>query len=147
MRHNRSDREIRIAAVLVVAVAFLLLVAAWIPLERSRTRLSAQLPALRASLETMQREADEARRLKAMPPAANQQAPVAALASSPPAGAQVTALDPKRVRLVAGDAAFGTLLDWLSAAQASHGLRVESARIEALAAPGRVKADIMMSRS
>jgi type II secretory pathway component PulM len=96
----------------------------------------------------MQREADEAKRLRALPPAANQQAPMGPLASTPPPGAQVSVVDPnKRIRLVAGDAAFTTLLEWMVAAQASHGLRVESARLEALPATGRVKADILMSRS
>jgi Type II secretory pathway, component PulM len=129
-----------VAALLVYALV-------WLPLQQARLRLEKELPGLRASLATMQREADEARRLRALPLAANQQASVASLASSPPAGAQVTVVDPKRLRVTAGDAAFATLLEWMVAAQASHGLRVESARLDALPAAGRVKADILMSRS
>jgi type II secretory pathway component PulM len=95
----------------------------------------------------MQRQADEAKRLRALPAAASLQAPVAALAATPPAGAQVTALDAQRIRVLASDAAFTTLLEWIVAAQASHGLRVESARVDALPAAGRVKADLVLTRS
>jgi type II secretory pathway component PulM len=148
LRRDRSEREMRALAWGAAAVALVLVYAlAWLPLERARARLAAELPALRASAEAMQRQADEVRRLRALPPAANQQAPVSALAATPPAGAQVTALDPKRVRVSASDAAFTTLLEWIVAAQASHGLHVESARLDALATPGRVKADIVLSRS
>ena len=147
LRRDRSERELRVITAIAAVVAIAALLAVWLPLERSRARLAAELPALRASLEAMQREADEAKRLRAQPPTANTQAPIGALASAPPAGAQVTALDPKRVRILAGDAAFTTLLEWMVAAQASHGLRVESARLDALPAAGRVKADILMSRS
>lgn len=148
LREGRSQREVRAAVAVSIVVALMLIYAlAWLPLQRTRARLDAELPALRASLATMQREADEAKRLSALPAAANQQAPVGSLVSGPPAGAQVTVVDPKRVRLVASDAAFTTLLEWMIAAQASHGLRVESARLDALPAAGRVKGDIVMSRS
>lgn len=148
LREGRSEREVRAATAIAIVVGLLIVYAfAWLPLQRARTRLEADLPALRASLATMQRAADEAKRLRALPPAANQQAPVGSLASSPPAGTQVTVVDPKRVRVVASDAAFTALLEWMMAAQASHGLRVESARLDALPAAGRVKGDILMSRS
>lgn len=145
---SRSERERAVAGVLAALAAIALLVAfAWLPLERNRARLASDLPALRASLESMQRQADEAKRLRAIAPAASLQAPVSQLASLPPAGAQVTALDARRVRVVAADAAFTTLLEWIVAAQASHGLRVESARVDALSAQGRVKADIVLTRA
>ena len=145
---GRTEREVRmIYAAASIVVVLLLVALVWLPLERARTRLGAELPALRASVEVLQRQADEVKRLRALPPSANREAPVAALASAPPAGARVTALDAKRVRLAADDAAFAALLEWMTAAQASHGLHVESARIDALPAAGRVKADIVMARS
>lgn len=145
---SRTDSERAILAAVGALGAIALLAAfAWLPLERARARLSADLPALRASIETMRRQADEAKRLRAISPSASLKAPVAQLAASPPTGAQVAALDAQRVRLSSSDAAFTTLLEWIVAAQASHGLRVESARIDALAAPGRVKADIVLTRS
>jgi general secretion pathway protein M len=144
---GRSESEARAIKALAAVVALVLLYAlVWLPLERARTRLERELPALRASVDAMQRQADAVKRLRSMPPSGNQQAAVNALAASPPPGAQVTALDPKRVRLTASDAAFTTLLEWIVAAQASHGLHVESARVDALPAPGRVKAEFLLSR-
>jgi len=135
--------------VAVAAVAAIALAAAfvWLPLERERARLAAEIPRLRASVEAMQRDAGEAKRLRALPASANLKAPVAALASTPPAGAQVAALDAQRVRVASGDVAFATLVEWILAAQASHGLRVESARVDALPVAGRVKADVVLTRS
>jgi len=51
------------------------------------------------------------------------------------------------VRLSGEDIAFGSLLDWVATAQAAHGLRVESAKIESLALPGRVRAELTLARS
>ena len=62
-------------------------------------------------------------------------------------GVQLSVPDEKRVRLVGENIAFAALLDWLATAQAAHGLRVESARIEALPAPGRVRAELTLARS
>lgn len=148
IRGGRSEGEMRVIVAAGSIVAILLVFAlAWLPLDRTRTRLERELPMLRGSVESMQRQAEAVKRLRSMPPSGNQQAPVGSLAASPPAGAQVTALDPKRVRLTASDAAFTTLLEWIVAAQASHGLHVESARLDALGAPGRVKAEILLTRS
>ncbi|MGE5094179.1 MAG: type II secretion system protein GspM [Betaproteobacteria bacterium] len=145
---SRSARERSLWLVVASVVVLVLVVAfAWLPLERSRSRLQAELPRLRASLESMQREAAEAKRLRALPPAGNTKAPVSALAATPAPGTQVTALDANRVRIAGNDAAFTTLMEWIIAAQSSHGLHVESARLDALPAPGRVKADIVLSRS
>jgi general secretion pathway protein M len=145
---SRSEREqamwlaLAAIAVLSLLVAFVLL-----PLERSRSRLAADLPRVRASLESMQHEAGEVKRLRALPPAGNMQAPVSALASTPAPGTQVTPLDAHRVRVGGNDVAFMPLVEWIVAAQASHGLRVESAHLDALPEPGHVKADIVLSRS
>ena len=48
---------------------------------------------------------------------------------------------------VTGEIAFGALLEFLRNAQLTHGMRVESARLEAMPAPGRVRADLLLSRS
>jgi type II secretory pathway component PulM len=60
---------------------------------------------------------------------------------------QLSVPDDKHVRLAGDDIAFGALLDWLATAQAAHGLRVESARIEALPTAGRVRAQLTLARS
>jgi type II secretory pathway component PulM len=123
---------------------------AWLPLERSRARLAMELPALRASIGVLERDAEEAKRLKAMPVIAKDaNAALGDIATNNklPAGAQVTVLDPKTVSVAASDVAFGPLLEWLANVQASQGLRVESARIDALPVAGRVRAELRLTRS
>jgi general secretion pathway protein M len=147
---SRSQKERRAIGVGAALVAVVLVVAfAWLPLERSRARLRTELPALRGSLSLLERQAAEVRRLKAMPVSTPGSAvPLNAIANSNPlAGAQLAALDDKRLRVTGADVGFTALLDWLAAVQASQGLRVESARLDALPAAGRVRAEITLSRS
>jgi len=42
---------------------------------------------------------------------------------------------------------FSSVMEWIRNAQASHGMRVESARLQALPAPGRVRAEIVLART
>lgn len=151
---RRSAGERRMAAFLgaIVALAFLAAFA-WLPLERSRAALAREVPRRAAELATMERQAREVQVIRALPAATPATvAPLAglvasgALAKNLP-GAQVTQADERRVRLVAADAAYGALLETLAGALATHGLRVESARLEALPAPGRVRADLVLTRA
>ncbi|HUL94926.1 MAG TPA: type II secretion system protein GspM [Usitatibacter sp.] len=151
--YARPERErSALAAGAAVVAAMLVVALVWLPLERARTRLAAQLPELRASVEELRREAAEAKRLQGMPPTIPvNPAPLAPLIASDAwaralPGVQLTVPDDKHVRLVAPDVGFTALLDWLVTAQAAHGLRVEGARIEALS-PGRVRADLTLARS
>jgi type II secretory pathway component PulM len=133
------------AAALLLFIAF-----AWLPLERARARLEREVPELRATVAALDRDAAEVGRLRSMPPVAKDAgAPLAALASGSipvPPGTRLTLVDPGHVRLAGEDASFGALLEWLSATAPAQGLHVEAARIEALAAPGRVRADLTLSR-
>lgn len=147
---QRSPSERRIvAAAGTIVVGLLLIALVWLPLERARSRLSAELPELRQSLASLQRDADEVKRLRSMPvAAAAASGPLSGLASATPLpGARIALVDDKRVRITAPDVAFNALLDWLAAVRATHGLRVESARLEGLAQNGRVRAEITLSRS
>ena len=148
----RSSRERLVLGVAgLVAIALLVVAFAWLPLERHRTRLAADLPALRASVAEMRGQADEVKRLKATPPrtqAANP-APLASLISAGTLaqglpGARLAPVDGKRVRLVIEDASWARLVEWIAAAQSLHGLATESARIEALATAGRVRAELVL---
>jgi type II secretory pathway component PulM len=137
----------------VVIGVMLLAALVWLPLERLRVRLAHELPVLRASVEALQHDAEEVKRLRALPATmpANP-APLAPLIAANAwgrelPGVQLSVPDEKHVRLVGEDIAFGALLDWLTTAQAAHGLRVESARIEATAMTGRVRADLTLARS
>jgi type II secretory pathway component PulM len=145
--HDRPERERRALAIGAAILGAILVVGlVWVPLERVRVRLNAELPRLRASIAVLERDAAEVRRMRSLAPVA---APAAAPMSTPRdlAGAQVSVGDDKRVHVRGDDVSFTALLDWLATAQSSQGLRVESARIEALAAPGRVRADLKLAGS
>jgi general secretion pathway protein M len=148
---RRSATERRTLAIGALAAAALLFVAfAWLPLERARARLEREVPELRATVAALDRDAAEVKRLRAMPPAAKDAgAPLAALAAGSvpvPPWTRLTLVDPRHVRLAGEDASFGALLEWLSVAAPAQGLQVQAARIEALAAPGRVRLDLTLSR-
>ena len=149
----RPERERSMLAAGGAVIAVMLYVAlVWIPLERMRVRLAADLPALRASISALERDAAEVKRLRAQPSAVPQnRAPLAPMMAANTwarelPGVQLTVPDEKHVRLSGSDVAFNALLDWLATAQAAHGLRVETARIDALAAPGRVRAELTLAR-
>lgn len=148
---RRSPAEQRVIAGLGIVVAAIALVGlVWWPLERERTRWRAELPVLRASLAQMERQAQEVKRLRSAPPAAPAAtSPLASLATNAGGlpGAQVTVMDGRRVRVTGADVSFTALLEWLRAGQATHGIRVESARLDALPAPGRVRVDLVVARS
>jgi general secretion pathway protein M len=151
---SRSARERSVLGAGLVVLAVMLVVAlAWLPLERTRARLATEMPVLRASVSALERDAEEVRRVRALPATipANP-APLAPLMAANAwarelPGVQLTVPDEKHVRLAGADISFTALLDWLTNAQAAHGLRVESARIDALPTPGRVRAELMLARS
>ena len=151
---SRSARERSIVRAGLVVLAVTLVVAlVWLPLERTRARLATEMPVLRASVSALERDAEEVRRVRALPPTipANP-APLAPLMAANAwarelPGVQLTVPDEKHVRLAGADIPFAALLDWLTNAQAAHGLSVESARIDALPAPGRVRAELVLARS
>jgi general secretion pathway protein M len=149
----RPDSERRaLAALAMLALAVLVIAFAWLPMERSRQRLAAELPGIEASIALMQQQSAEVKRLRSLPASASPAAmPLAALLASGDLtralpGAQATLADERRVRLVAADAAYGALLETIASAQRAGGLRVETARIEALPAPGRVRAELTLAR-
>jgi general secretion pathway protein M len=150
---SRSTRERRnVTAGLAVLGVMLVVALVWLPLERMRARLATELPGMRASVSALERDAEDVRRVRALPATipANP-APLAPLIANAWGrdlpGVQFTVPDEKHVRLAGADLSFTALLDWLANAQAAHGLRVESARIEALPAPGRVRAELTLARS
>jgi general secretion pathway protein M len=149
---ERSPRERAVLGAVGALAAFALLVAfAWLPLERTRSSLQRQLPGLRASLATLERQAEEVRRLRALPAVAAAQAePLVSVVTAGGGrtlpGAQLTVLDGKTLGVQASDVAFGTLLEWLASVQASQGLRVREARLEALPAAGRVRGELKLQR-
>jgi type II secretory pathway component PulM len=148
---SRTARERMVLAAGAGLAAVLLAVAlVWLPLERERTRLAAEIPAMHASLAEMRSQADQVKQLRAAPAREASAAPLAALIASGTLaqglpGARLSALDAKRLKLAADDVAWPRLLEWLSGAQGTHGLVAEEASVEALAAPGRVRAEIVLA--
>jgi len=146
-RSRAERRNITRGAVVVVVV--LIVTFAWLPLERERNRLAARMPAVRASIDALQRDADEVRRLRSLPEVgASSASPLAALATNGGGlpGATLTILDNRRMRVSGSDLGFGALLEWLGNARQTHGMGVESARIEALPTSGRVRAQLVLAR-
>ncbi len=150
---SRPARERSVIAAGATLVGVMLLVAlVWLPLERARVRLAAELPQLRASLIALQRDADEVRRLRSLPATIPSNSPPLAPLIADNAwardlpGVQLTVPDEKHVKLSGSDVSFTALLDWLATAQAAHGLSVEKARIDALPAAGRVRAELTLER-
>jgi general secretion pathway protein M len=149
---SRAPRERAVLAAGGAVIAVMLAVAlVWLPLERTRVRLEREVPELRAAVQALQRDAEEAKRLRSMAPVAAQSAaPLAALAAgavAAPPGSRLVLVDPGHLRLTGADVGFTQLLEWLASAAGNHGLRVESAHVEALAAPGRVRVDITLART
>ena len=147
--HARAPYERRALALGGGVIVLALLVAlVWLPLERTRNRLRAELPALRASIANLEDEAREVRRLRALPPVAEaRNTPLSELATNASLpGAQVSLLDNKRVKVSGADVGFAALLEWLADAEGAHGVHVEAARLEALPAPGRVRAELTLAR-
>ena len=150
----RPERERSFLAAGALVVGVMLYVAlVWLPLERMRSRLEADLPALRASISALERDAVEVKRLRAQPSTVPQnRMPLASLmganawAKQLP-GMQLSVPDERHVKMSGDDIPFTALLDWLTTAQAAHGLRVEAARIEARPETGRVRADLTLVRS
>jgi len=147
---GRTARERGVLRAIAALLAGLLALLVWIDSERTRARLNAQLPILRASIAALERDAAEVQRLRALPVAATAaQSPLATLATNGGGlpGAQIAILDERRVKVTGGDVGFGLLLEWLRNAQATHGMRVESARLDALPATGRVRAELLLTRT
>lgn len=148
-RRSPGERTV-MAAVVAVVVLALGYAFAWLPMERHRERLAAELPALRASVAGMRAQAADVKRLKAMPArSAASPVPLASLLSAGTLaqglpGAKLSAVDGKRVRLTVEDVPWARLVEWIAGAQSLHGLAAESATVEALAVPGRVRADLVL---
>ena len=147
-RHRSEGERLWIARIGAIA-GLAVLVALWLQADRTRERLALELPRLRGSIAALERDAEEVRRLRAAPaPAPAATTPLASLATNAGGvpGAQIVVLDERRVRLTGADVGFAALLEWLGNARATHGMRVEAARLESLA-PGRVRADLTLARS
>lgn len=148
---TRSPRERATIAIAGAVLAVILIVTLiWLPLERARTRLAAELPGLRASVAQMRLEADEVKRLRTLPAREAPMTPAALIASGTFTqglpGATTSPIDTRRVRVTASDAGWNAVIAWVERTQGAHGFTVESATIDALPTTGRVRAEIVVAR-
>lgn len=151
--HSRAPRERVAVAVLAAIVAmacyFWLLHSA----DRARSQLRASVATLRTQAALLDQQASEHQRLRtAAPPPASptdlRTLVQARIDAAFPSGAltRIESQDADRVRVALGAVSFADWLAWVAALQAQQ-VRIETARVEALAAPGMVSATATLARS
>jgi general secretion pathway protein M len=150
---SRAPRERLVlaggAALLVLALGFAY---GWLPMQREAAQLRQTLPQLRVQARQLQQDAQEVGRLKARPAMAQEGRSLASVIEQRATAAglrerieAITPQDAGRVRVVLPVVAFDEWIGWLGELQASHGVRVESARIEATGAAGMVKVEAVLA--
>ena len=149
---SRSPQERRVLVVAALCLALVLY--AWFlrTMTQARQRLLPAVTQLQAQAVRQSRQAEEIRRLRAMPtPAASKtdlrqlvqrQAEVSSLTKSL---VSVELVDAQHVKLVFGSVAFADWLAWADSMQAQQ-LRFVAVRIEAQTTPGQVSVTATLER-
>jgi len=121
--------------------------------DRGRERLTASVGTLRTQAARLEQQAAEHQRLRAAAAPAASPTDLRTLVQARVdaarlAGAltRIEAPDADHVQIVFGAVSFAQWLGWLEALQAQH-VRLETARVEALAAPGLVSVNASLARS
>ena len=150
---SRAPRERMVIAVLAAVLGAALYLWLLHSADRARGQLRASVATLRTQAALLEQQAAEYRRLQAMPaPAASPtdlRALVQAQADAERLSGTLTRIDAPdadHVRLTFGAVSFADWLEWVAALQAQQ-LRLESARVEALSAPGVVSVTATLSRA
>lgn len=150
---SRAPRERLVlgggSALLVVALGYAY---GWLPMQREAAQLRAALPQLRVQAQQLQQDAQEAARLRGRSAAAQAEGNLAMLIDQRATAAglrerieAITPQDGGRVHVVLPEVAFDAWLGWLGELQASHGVRVESVRVEATEKTGIVAVDAVLA--
>jgi len=141
---SRSPRERLVLALLAALVGCALYLGLVQSAYRARAQLGASATALRAQAARLELDATELARVRALPlpPAAQTDLRTLVQARAEAAGlaralARIDAADANQVQLTFGAVAFAEWLAWVASLQAEH-IRLDTARIEALSAPGMV---------
>ncbi len=122
----------------------------WYPLAQERQRLRADLPQLRTAAAQMQLQAREVVRLRNLPSKPSTHNLRSALDTSSAhsklsAPAEFMPLDAGRARVTYAAASFDNWIRLVEILQAEHGIRLESAKVTALAEPGMVKIQAVLA--
>ena len=128
----------------------------WLPLAADTARLRVSVPQLRAQAAQLDADAAEAKRLAAVPAVSSPVPPGAdtlaagveqsILAAGLKDKVRVQALDTARAQLDTETAEFNDWIALLAAVQQARKAKVESARVEPLAASSQVHARAVLSR-
>jgi general secretion pathway protein M len=124
----------------------------WLPVQRDAAQLRQAMPQLRTQAQQLQQDAEEVKRLKAKP-AVIQESGGLALAVEQRAIAaglrerivSITPQDAGHVRVVLPQVSFDEWTGWLGELHTNHGVRVESARIEAGDEAGMVNVEAVLA--
>lgn len=147
---QRTPAERRTIAIGGTLLAIALLYAfIWHPLMQERQRLRAALPQLRAAAAQMQLQAAEINHLRNLPPKSfnnNMRNALEYMSAHSAIGSlSISTLDSDRARVSFDAVAFDSWIEWVKMLQAEQGVRVESAEVFALAEPGMVKIQAVLS--
>jgi general secretion pathway protein M len=150
---SRAPRERIVIAVLTAVLGAALY--AWLlhSADRARGQLRASVATLRTQAALLEQQAAEYQRLRAMPATAASPTDLRALVQAQADAerlsgtlTRIDAPDADRVRIAFGAVSFADWLGWNAALQGQH-VRLEAARIEALAAPGLVSITATFARA
>lgn len=150
---SRAPRE----RVVIAALAAVLGTASYLWLlhsaDRARGPLRTSVAMLRTQAALLDQQAAEHERLRAMPAPASSPSDLRAMVQARADAARLSgaltridAPDPDHVQVTFGAVSFADWLGWIAALQAQH-VRLETARIEALSAPGMVSATATLTRA
>jgi len=150
---SRAPRERMVIAVLAAVLGAALYLWLLHSADRARGQLRASVATLRTQAALLEQQATEYQRLRAMPAPAASPTDLRALVQARADAARLSgalsridAPDADHVRLTFGAVSFADWLGWIAALQAQQ-LRLESARVEALSAPGVVSVTATLSRA
>jgi general secretion pathway protein M len=150
---SRAPRE----RVVIAALAAVLCAASYLWLaysaDRARGQLRASVAALRTTAALLDQQAAEHERLRTTPAPAVAPADLRALVQARTDAARLSgaltridAPDADHLQVAFGAVSFADWLGWIAALQAQQ-VRIEAARVEALAAPGMVSATATLARA
>jgi general secretion pathway protein M len=150
---TRMPRErFALAGGAALLALFLLFAYGWLPMQREVAQLRQTLPQLRDQARQLQQNAQEVARLKIQPAVTRQAGSLGQVVEQRAiAGGlrdRIESITPQgagKVRVVLPRVVFDEWLGWLNELQTGHGVRVESARIEATDDAGRVRVDVLLA--
>ena len=148
-----EPRERRVLTVaIVVLAAFLFYILLWSRMQSDLGRLRVSVPKDQARLGIMQAQAMQVAQLRAQGVTGRTQGGNILSVIEQTAAARglkqaITRMEPEganNVRLNLDSVSFNALVTWLGDLQKQHGIRVDSTTLEALPAPGMVRARLLL---